>query len=71
MSAEYINIGGVQFRPASFIDMDKKQFVTYYAGKINHDINEAWDILQDHIKPLKKEQVSEFKARSSSKVKRK
>lgn len=73
MGAEYINIGGTEFRPASFIDADKKSFVTYYAGKlVNVDINDAWDIIQDHIKPMIREQKIkeklEFDKNSKSKV---
>ncbi len=76
MSVEYINIGGIEFRPASFIDTDKKSFVTYYAGKLhNVDINEAWEILQDHIKPIVRAQKiaeqNDFSKKASSKVKRK
>ena len=73
MGAEYINIGGVQFRPASFIDMDKKSFVTYYSAKIKgRDINEVCDIIQDHIKPIVRDQEiakqNAFNKKTSSKV---
>lgn len=73
----WINIAGIQFNVNAFKDWDKPSFVTFYQGKFPQpiDINEAWDIIQDHIKPIKREEELkkkiEFDVRSSSKVKRK
>ena len=73
----FINIGGIQFNVNAFKDWNKQSFVTFYQGKFTQpiDINDAWDIIQDHIKPIKRkeelEKKIEFAVRSSSKVKRK
>lgn len=76
MGQEYINIGGIQFRPQSFADMEKKSFVTYYSGKLKDvDVNIAWDIIQDHLKPIRQEQKlvdqNKFNKKANSKVVRK
>lgn len=77
MENGFINIGGIQFNVDAFKDWDKQSFITFYKGKFPQDIdiNDAWDIIQDHIKPIKREEELkkkiEFDVRSSSKVKRK
>lgn len=75
MGQEYIIIGNMQFRPLSFVDMQKAQFVTYYAGKLDLvDINDAWDIIQDHIRgalPNKDAKLHLHNKSNSVKVKKK
>lgn len=64
----------MEFRPLSFKDMEKGQFVGYYAGKlIGVDINVAWDIIQDHIAgAMTKEEKAELhNKRQALKVKKK
>lgn len=74
MSAEYIMIGNMQFRPMSFADMEKETFITFYAGKLQGvDILVAWDIIQDHIagRETKEDKTTLHNKRKEVKVKKK
>lgn len=74
MSAEYIMIGNMQFRPMSFADMEKETFITFYAGKLQGvDILVAWDIIQDHIagRETKEEKTVLQNKRKEVKIKKK
>lgn len=38
--------GNVSISPRAFKDVTKDEFVLMYKGKMNYDINKAWDELQ-------------------------
>lgn len=42
--------GNVSIQPRAFKDVTKDEFIQMYKGKMNYDINKAWDELQVVLK---------------------
>jgi len=49
-----VKIGNISFSDNAVLSFTKKEFIEKYKGKLNTDINEAWQTIVKHKKSLKK-----------------
>ena len=49
-----LKIGNISLSDEYVLSLTKKEFVEKYKGKLNTDINEAWQTIVKHKKTLKK-----------------